>query len=225
MDINPENTKIIACATVIEELLPLMPPGMQAVGLEYGLHVNPDDLKKTLQQEIDNSEGKIDNIILGYGLCSMAVIGLKANGCTLIVPRVDDCIGLFLGSNEHYKQQHKLEPGTYYLSKGWIEVGGTPFDEHRQMIERHGEKKAKRMMDLMFKDYKRLVLIITGQEDMSKYRKYTKEQADRYNLRYEEITGSNALIKRMLEGNLNGDFVVVPPGGTIKYTDFKLGES
>jgi hypothetical protein len=225
MDINPENTKIIACATVIEELLPLMPPGMQAVGLEYGLHINPDDLKKTLQQEIDASSGKIENIIFGYGLCSMAVVGLKANGCTLIVPRVDDCIGLFLGSNEYYKQQHNMEPGTYYLSKGWIEVGGTPFDEHRQMIEKHGEKKAKRMMELMFKDYKRLVLIITGQEDMSKYRKYAKEQADMYDLRYEEITGSNALIKKMLSGDLNGDFVVVPPGNTIKFADFKSDSS
>jgi hypothetical protein len=222
MDINPANTKIIACATIIEEILPLIPPEMQYVGLDYGLHINPDDLKKTLQQEIDASVGKIQNIILGYGLCSMAVIGLKANGCTLIVPRVDDCIALFLGSREDYKQQHKLEPGTYYLSKGWIEVGGTPFDEHQKLIERHGEKRAERMMGLMFKDYKRLALIMTGHGDMDKYRKYVKEKAENYNMRYEEIPGSNALIKKMLSGKLDGDFIIVSPGGIIKYTDFRM---
>jgi hypothetical protein len=55
----------------------------------------------------------------------MAVIGLRANGCTLVVPRVDDCISIFLGSHGAYKQQAGAEPGTYYLTKGWIEVGDT----------------------------------------------------------------------------------------------------
>lgn len=221
MIINPEDTKVIACATVIEEVLPLIPPGMRYKGLDYGLHINADELKKTLQDEIDDSSGEVQNIILGYGLCSMAVVGLNANSCTLIVPRVDDCISLFLGSQESYKQQHKLEPGTYYLSKGWIEVGGTPFDEHQKLIERHGEEKASRMMNLMFKDYKRLALIITGKDDMEKYRTYTREKARYYNLQYDEIKGSNALIKKMLSGEIDDDFVVIERGGQIKYADFR----
>jgi hypothetical protein len=221
MDINPANTKIIACNTIIEEILPLIPPGMRYKALDYGLHVTPEELKNILQKEIDDSAGEVENIILGYGLCSMAVIGLKANGCTLIVPRVDDCIGLFLGSQEDYKNQHKYEPGTYYLSKGWIEVGGTPFDEYKKLIERHGEKKARRMMELMFKDYKRLALILSGPDEMKRYRKYAREQAKDFNLRYEEIRGSNALIKKMLSGKLDDDFIIVPPGGTIKYSDFR----
>jgi hypothetical protein len=221
MDINPANTKIIACATIIEEILPLIPPEMRYKGLDYGLHVTPEELKNTLQQEIDASAGEMANIILGYGLCSMAVVGLKANGCTLIVPRVDDCIGLFLGSQEDYQKQHKLEPGTYYLSKGWIEVGGTPFDEYRKLVERHGEQKARRMMELMFKEYKRLALILTGHDNMERYRNYVKEQANDFNLRYEEIPGSNALIKKMLSGQLDGDFIIVAPGDTIKYADFR----
>jgi hypothetical protein len=221
VNINPANTKIIACATIIEEILPLIPPEMRYKSLEYGLHVTPEELKNTLQKEIDVSDGEVENIIIGYGLCSMAVIGLKANRCTLIVPRVDDCIALFLGSQEDYKKQHMHEPGTYYLSKGWIEVGGTPFDEHRKLVERYGEKKARRMTELMFKDYKRLALIISGQDDMKRYRDYVQEKAKEFNMRYEEIPGSNALIKKMLSGNLNDDFVVVPPSGTIKYSDFR----
>lgn len=221
MIISPANTKIIACATIIEEILPLIPPDMKYKRLDYGLHIHADELKKTLQQEIDTSAGEIENIILGYGLCSMAVIGLKANNCTLIVPRVDDCIALFLGSQDGYREQHKFEPGTYYLSKGWIEVGGTPFDEHMKLIEKYGEKKARRMMELMFKGYKRLALIISGQDDMEKYRAYVKEKAKFYNMRYEEIPGSNAMIKKMLNGELDDDFVIAPPGSTIKYADFK----
>ena len=221
MNISPANTKIIACATIIEEIFPLMPPDMKYKKLDYGLHINAEELKKTLQQEIDASAGEVDNIILGYGLCSMAVIGLKANSLTLIVPRVDDCIALFLGSQDGYREQHKQEPGTYYLSKGWIEVGGTPFDEHMKLIEKYGKKKADRMMGLMFKDYKRLALIVTGQGDMERYRDYTREKARYYDMRYEEIPGSNALIKKMLSGKLDDDFVIVPPGVTIEYRDFR----
>jgi hypothetical protein len=221
MKINPANTKIIACATIIEEVLPLMPPDMRYKKLEYGLHIHAEDLKKTLQEEINASAGEVENIILGYGLCSMAVVGLKSDNCTLIVPRVDDCIALFLGSQDGYKAQHKLEPGTYYLSKGWIEVGGTPFDEHMKLIEKHGEKKAARMMELMFRDYKRLALIITGQGDMERYRNYVKEKAQFYNMRYEEIPGSNTLIKKMLNGQMDDDFVIAPPGTPIKYSDFR----
>ena len=62
----------------------------------------------------------------GYGLCSQGVIGVRANDCTLVVPRVDDCIAIFLGSASAYKKQSRTEPGTYYLTKGWIEVGESP---------------------------------------------------------------------------------------------------
>ena len=69
---------------------------------------------------------KVGTIILGYGLCSRAVVGLRAEGCTLVVPRVDDCIAIFLGSGDAYRTQHCSEPGTYYLTKGWIEAGDAP---------------------------------------------------------------------------------------------------
>ena len=95
-----ECTKIIACATIIEEMLPMMPNGMRHEVLEFGLHTNPDKLREALQKAIDNSEPNVDTIILGYGLCSLAVAGLKSDTKTLIVPKIDDCIGIFLGSAE-----------------------------------------------------------------------------------------------------------------------------
>jgi len=54
------------------------------------------------------------------------------------VPRVDDCIAIFLGSRAAYADQCHQEPGTYYLTKGWIEVGDTPFAEHERLVERYG---------------------------------------------------------------------------------------
>jgi hypothetical protein len=214
------HTLVMACATVIEEMLPHLPAGVDHRVFDFGLHVNPEKLRRTLQQAIDEVSGQYDTIILGYGLCSQAVIGIKANQCTLVVPRVDDCIAIFLGSRSAYKVQSQAEPGTYYLTKGWIEVGDTPFAEYDRMIQRYGPERAERIMNLMLANYKRLALINTGQYELERYRDYARRTAERFGLRYEEVEGSNALVKKMIYGPWDDDFVVVKPGEMIQYEHF-----
>lgn len=215
-----QHTLVMACATVIEEMLPLLPPGMQHQILDFGLHIQPDKLRESLQAGIDAVSPEIETILLGYGLCSQAVIGIAARQFRLVVPRVDDCIAIFLGARTAYTEQCRTEPGTYYLTKGWIEVGSTPFSEYDEMVKRLGEAKAARVYSIMLKHYKRLALINTGQYEMERYREYTRQTAERFGLRYEEIEGSNAMVKKMIEGDWDDEFVVVAPGGTITYQHF-----
>jgi hypothetical protein len=216
-----ERTAVIACATVIEEMLPHLPEDANVEVMDFGLHVNPTALRTTLQRAIDTASETRDSIILGYGLCSQAVVGLRANGCTLVVPKVDDCISIFLGSGEAYREQSRRVPGTYYLTKGWIEAGDTPFDEYDRLVEQYGSEKARWLMSRMLKNYTRLALINTGQYELERYRDYSRRTAERFGLRYEEIAGSDALVRRMLHGPWDGSFVVARPGETISYLDFK----
>ena len=213
-------TKVIACATVIEEMHPLLPPEVQTQTLDFGLHLRPDGLRRSLQEAIEASAGTADTIILGYGLCTQAVVGLYSKTCTLVVPRVDDCIAIFLGSRAAYREQAGREPGTYYLTKGWIEVGDSPFEEYKKLIERYGEQKAARMIKLTLKNYTRLAFINTGNYDLERYREYTRQASDKFGLRYEEIEGSAALIKKMIYGPWDDEILVVPPGRVIRYEDF-----
>lgn len=217
-------TVVLACATVIEEMLPHLPPGVEHEVLDFGLHVNPDALRHTLQQAIDRLSDRADTIILGYGLCSQAVVGLRANNCTLVVPKVDDCIAIFLGSGEAYREQTSATPGTYYLTKGWIEAGDSPFAEFDTLAAQYGEEKARWVMSQVLKNYTRLALINTGQYEMERYRDYCRHTAERFGLRYEEIPGSDALVKHLVHGPWNGDFVIAQPGDTISFLDFKSGE-
>jgi hypothetical protein len=218
-------TKVIACATVIEEMLPLLPPGVDYRVLNFGLHVNPEALRGALQEAVDAWATSAETILLGYGLCSQAVVGLRANNCTLVVPKVDDCIAIFLGSGEAYKAQSRAEPGTYYLTKGWIEAGDSPFGEYDSLVKHHGEKKARWLMGKILKNYTRLALINTGHYELERYREYSRHTAERFGLRYEEIPGSSALIKKMLYGPWDDEFVVARPGETISYLDFKRTKS
>jgi len=217
---HPNITKIIACQVVIEEMLPLLPQGVNYEILDFGLHVNPDKLKKTLQEKIDTSKNGNGTILLGYGLCSRAVVGLQSEDSTLVVPRVDDCIGIFLGSHKAYLKQMREEPGTYYLTKGWIEAGDDLFGSYHQMAERYGAEQAERLIKRMLKNYTRLVFINTGKYEVDHYREYSKRIASRYDLKFEEISGSPTLITKMTNGPWDEDFIVVSPGQSILYEDF-----
>jgi hypothetical protein len=215
---------VMACATVIEEMLPLLPEGMQHKIFDFGLHVYPDKLRRTLQEAIDAVSGQYDTIILGYGMCSQGIVGIKANGCRLVVPRVDDCISIFLGSRAAYTAQSRSEPGTYYLTKGWIEVGDTPFSEYERSVQRHGKERAERVYRLMLANYKRLALINTGQYELERYREYARRTAERFGLRYEEIEGSDTLVRKMIFGPWDHEFVVIQPGETFELQSF-LGQA
>ena len=217
----PSTRKVIACATVIEEMRPLLPPDVTCQVFDFGLHVNPQTLNLTLQQAIDASAHQAETIILGYGLCSKATVGLRANSCTLVIPRVDDCIAIFLGSADEYHRQYCSVPGTYYLTKGWIEFGDTPFSEYDILVKHYGEQIAQRITNQLLKNYARLAFINTGNDELEHYRERARGMADRFSLRYEEIQGSNAIIKKMLYGPWDDEFIIIPPGKTVSFFDFR----
>ncbi|MBN2027816.1 MAG: DUF1638 domain-containing protein [Actinobacteria bacterium] len=203
--------KIIACATVAEELRVMGVRDGEMLELEFGLHVYPDKLRETLQKEIDAIPGNGD-VVLGYGLCSNAAVGLVSRSHRLIIPRVDDCIALFLGSRkEHLRSLHE-EPGTYFLTKGWIKAAELPINEYLSMVERYGEERAMRVSKMMLANYKRVVLINTGNYRLEEFREAARSMAETFDLNYEEIPGSNRMLRMMLDGEWNSEYIVVEPG-------------
>jgi hypothetical protein len=211
---------LIVCATVMEEMLPHLPTDVSYRVLDFGLHVDPEALKSALQKAIDDVPPSVKTILLGYGLCSMAVVGLASERCQLVVPRVDDCIAIFLGSGSAYKEQRDAAPGTYYLTKGWIEAGDLPFAEYERLVVAYGEEKARWVMGRMFNRYTRLALINTGQYALDHYRRYCRRTAARFGLDFEEIPGSDSLVCKLLHGPWDDDFVVASPGHVITFRDF-----
>ena len=213
---------ILGCETVIQEMLPLLPQGCAYRTFESGLHLFPEKLRKALQDLIDETAAETDMIVLAFGLCSNAVIGLRAKESTLIIPRIDDCIGMFLGSRENYKEHLRHEPGTYFLSKGWIEAGITLVDEFQEMAARLGEERAERVQRAMIKHYTRLAYIDMGHDDQEAYYDFARKAAHQLNLRYEEIKGTTELLERIIHGPHENGFVICPPGTAVRQEDFGI---
>ena len=199
----------------------------QITFLDYGLHRVPQKLSWAVQSQIDKIEMP-SLIILGYGLCGNGLDGIKARKHTLLIPRTDDCIAILLGSYSRYMKEFTSEPGTYYLTKGWLESGSDPLKEYKEVSEKYGPDQAEWIMDTQYQHYKRLAFIAHQEADLFEYRPSAKEVAaycERWEMSYEEILGSDKYVRRLVEIALNLDkldseFLVVPPGGTLKQEAF-----
>ncbi len=222
-------TVIIACRVLQSMLQQLLPAesAENAIFMDYGLHRQPGKMTRVLQEEIDKIEAS-SLILLGYGLCGKGLAGIKSGKHTLKIPRVDDCIAILLGSRQAYRQEFNAAPGTYYLSKGWLESGSHPLKEYEEYLEKYGAEKTAWIMDQQYQHYERLVLVGHSQSDLETYRPQALKVArycERWDMRYEELLGSYEYVRRLIDAsavsdNNSEDFVIIPPGGEIRLEQF-----
>jgi hypothetical protein len=215
-------TRIVACKTVLNEMRPFLSSNVICHTVEPGLHMEPAKMRDALQAIIDRITADTETIILGYGLCSMGVIGLQTRHSQLIIPRQEDCIAILLGSRSAYLKELKHEPGTYFLSKGWIDAGITLLDELKKMQQRCGERRANRVIARMLRNYRRLVFINMGYHDPEPYRQFSRKAAKLLKLDYQEIRGTPGFLSKICNGPWDDDFVVASAGQTISLADFKM---
>lgn len=219
----------LACQVFQHLLERNLPPDLTSAitFLDYGLHSVPRNLKARLQELIDAIE-EPSLVVLSYGLCGNGMDGIRSGKHILLIPRADDCIAILLGSYSAYRNEFASSPGTYYLSKGWLESGSNPLSEYQSYLERYGQEQAAYIMDVQYKNYKRLAFVAHNQEDLEKYRIQAEEVArycQRWGMSYEEILGSEEYIKRLVEvaaslDKADEDFIVVPPGNELTQSQF-----
>jgi len=194
---------------------------------DYGLHAVPKNLRQTIQQAIDTIEPP-SLIVLGYGLCGNGLDRINAGKHFLLIPRTDDCIAILLGSYQAYRREMNKEPGTYYLSKGWLEAGTNPLAESRTYEQKYGADTAKFLMDTQYHHYRRLMLVARNASELETYRPQAQEVAaycTRWGMRYEELLGSDDYLQRLVKMAINfdqagDDFLLIPPGGVLTQAQF-----
>jgi len=208
---------VISCNIMKDELLQFQGNGISFVFLEQSLHRTPEKMKEVIQKEVDKADlWDGDYILLGYGLCSNGILGVRSNRHPLVIPRVHDCIALFLGSHEKYVEEHQKEPGTYYLTKGWIEEAKSPLGVYQEYCDRYGKETAEWAIREELKNYTRIALVDTGLRLTEAHRRHAQENADFLNLRLEEVRGSLEYFERMLKGAWDKGFVILNTGEEVR---------
>jgi hypothetical protein len=213
-------TALIACECLAAEIETIAQPELRIHQVEMGLH----DYPKKLNEEIRNvlagleEEKRWDTILLGFGLCSEGTVGLKARHARLVVPRTDDCIAIYLGSQHRYLEQFQKEPGTYYYTKGFLKDDADPLamylGEHK-WTKKYSKEQAKWIAREIMKNYRRIAFIDTGVYDITPYEEKAKKAAALFGFQYELLPGSLELLKRLINGPWDERFIVVEPGHEI----------
>jgi len=210
---------IIACETIKDELTAAINKTgceLPVIWIDSMYHMEPGLLRKKLQEEIDAVKDA-ENILLAFGSCGNAMIGVKATTANLIIPKTDDCISMVL-----CKQGEKFERAkqTYFLTKGWIESTRSLTSEFQRAAERYGREKAERIFRFMLHSYKYLMLIDTQSYDVEKYKGKAEQIAQLTNMELIIEKGSTWFLEKLLTGPYDSDFCIVPKGQEVKIHHF-----
>lgn len=209
--------KLVTCQSLAHVLEPLAGPETEVVVMEIALHVNPGRLKEHLMREVARIEAADVHILLGYGLCGRALEGIVSEKSTLVLPRVDDCVGALLGSRERHKALLKQSAGSYFLEQHWLETELNLFVEATRGLERIPPDKRERIVQMALKNYNTLALLDSGDtepEADSRCMMYARQ----YELDYIRLKTELGLLTRLLSGPwTDGEFIVCKPGRPIPF--------
>ncbi len=216
------------------------------VWVESGLHDRPQRLQAALQMLIDRLDesaeigaavslpsvrpgrGPADErredvlvqpaseIILALGFCGQGLQGLVSKRSSLVFPRVDDCISLFLNRG-CTREAIPRDPRSYYLTRGWFRHDSSVAQAFGDWTERYGEERATKLREALFAGYERVGLIDTKAYDVGDCIDQSQAYADQLALEHVIVPGSVQLLERLFKGERDSELIVVPPGEPISF--------
>jgi hypothetical protein len=231
---------LIACEVLHRELFFCAARSKNIVDIEFcsqGYHDLPcGDMRSRIQERISRAgQGRYDAILLGFGLCSNGISGISAGKIPVVIPRAHDCITLLLGSKERYRENFDSEPGTYYLSSGWIERDSDNLEDLKgmsvmsrlgldcsieELSEKYGAENAQFIISSIGggieKNYTAISFINTGLGNIEAYRETGCREAEKGNLLFKEINGNLSLLQKLMDGDWSDEeFLILTENDTV----------
>jgi hypothetical protein len=227
--------KLISCNVFQREACLCIGQSPHLVDVEFmdlGEHARPAVLREKLQARIDASEsaGKTyDAVLLLFGVCGNATVGLKARSAPLVLPRAHDCCTILLGSRERFVEHFGEAPSTPFSSVGYMERGSyflrtegdapqiQTGDAYAELVRQYGEDDARYIWEQMHPPAEHAAPVFIDLPETS-----SLGFADRFRLKVLEsggeprqLQGDIRLIRKLILGQWDEEFLTVPPGQAI----------
>lgn len=211
---------LIACETLRNEVELALSKTKVKIAIRWmanGLHDQPDRLNKALQEVIDEVEDDYDSLLFAYGSCGNGLVGIKSAKAMMVVPRFEDCIAMLLSNQD---KLDRIRTTTYFLTPGWM-IGEKSLEvEYEEMLTKYGEEKTKKIYQIMFKSYQDLMLIDTKAYQVAPWMDQVKQIAEKLGLDVLVGQGTISVLEKLLKGDWDDDFCLIPAGRPTTYDDF-----
>lgn len=211
---------VIACDSLkkeIELVVKNLNISPNIIWIDSKLHNTPTILKKELQEKIDSCYS--DVILLLYGCCGNATVGLASEKSKLVCLKVDDCISLLLGGNENRKNLRDSMK-SYFFTKTQIENECSLFNEIKNCINKRGEEKTKKIYDMMLKHYEYIRVIDTGAYKIEDIIDKSKYISDNWNMKHEVIEGDLNILYKAFSEDWDDNFIQIEGRNHIDLNQF-----
>lgn len=207
--------KIVTCKALAPVLEPLAAPGVECTAMDIGLHLKPEHLREKLLETVAALEGPDVTIALGYGLCGRGLEGVRSAKSTLVLPRVDDCVGALLGSRARHRRILSERAGCYFLEPRWLDSELNIFEQMKKGMDRIPAARRKELIKAALHHYDALALL-RGTEQAEEAFGRCRELSDEYGLELLQFQTDLGLLRRLLNGPwTDEEFVIAPPGSSI----------
>jgi hypothetical protein len=227
--------KLIACEVLLRELCALSARSPHQVDFSFlpkGLHdIGASAMVARMQAAVDAADAPgYDAILLGYALCNNGIEGLRSRTLPLVIPRGHDCMTLFLGSRRRYQQYFDDNPGTYFLTSGWIERGEATGELRQlsiatqsgmnmtfeELVEKYGEDNARFLWEQLCdttRNYRQITYIAMGVGPDDLFQSQAEARAREHQWTFDAVQGNLSLLERLVNGQWDeADFLTLPPG-------------
>ncbi|MFO7637591.1 MAG: DUF1638 domain-containing protein [Clostridia bacterium] len=218
--------KLICCEVLKREAVHCMERSNMVFDVEYtkkSSHRDPAKLQKEIQDIIDRTRDA-DAVILGFGLCGNTLNGMKAGSIPLVIPKAHDCCTLYLGSRDRYQELFSGNESMPWGSTGYsgIEYEHDDFlglsKEYEDFVVKYGEENARFIWDVLHpksRSSEALFIVIPETYSEEVHLDFV-EKAGKEELSTRTVPGDLGLIRKLLEGLWDDDFLVVPPGEAVQ---------
>jgi len=232
--------KLICCEVLFREMCACIARSRHVIDVEFltkGLHdLGCMGMRTRIQERIDAVDpAHYDAILLGYALCGNGTAEITARQIPIVLLRAHDCIGVLMGGSDLYLRYVSDHQGVYFRSPGWLERGenldqlsleqtrrqsGVGYTRE-ELIEKYGEDNGGYLWEQFTrytKVYRELTYIRTGVEPDDSLEQQARQEAASRGWSFDVVNGSLRIFERLVNGDWDDDFLVVPPGWRVVAT-------
>ena len=164
---------------------------------------------------------EVDTVLVAMGYCGGSWEKVPHRQ-KLVIPCVDDCVTLFLHT-DNTRRFNKKEADTMYVFDKTTEDDNYSIPcIRKQLFKEHGEYNGDMIFKSWFGPFHHLGIIDTGCYDCysEEFVEYAQESADLIFADLDYVEGSNIVLEKLVSGRWDEQFLVFPPDKEPTLFDF-----